>query len=330
MVLAGLVIALGDIVDDAIVDIENVVRRLRENRQNGGTTSTARVILEASLEVRSAIVYATLIEVVAIGNQPDGLNINEGCGSLHTEVLCERVLREGADLGIALDGDADRVILVDEQGELVDGDRIMAILAMDLHARGKLRKNTVVATVMSNLGLEIALRERDIGLVRTAVGDRYVVERMRADGFNFGGEQSGHIVNLDTTTTGDGLITALSVVALLVERGMSLSMLRDCMTLYPQRLINLRVRERRELAVLPGVSDAIRSAEASLGDRGRVLVRYSGTELVARVMVEGESAAIVDVHAEAIAEAIRGVLGSDRPASTASQVRHERPDRLDP
>jgi phosphoglucosamine mutase len=268
-------------------------------------------------------------DVISIGNQPDGININEGCGSLHTDVLCERVLREGADLGIALDGDADRAILVDEQGEILDGDRLMAILAMDLHARGKLKKNTLVATVMSNLGLEVALRDKGIGMVRTAVGDRYVVERMRADGFNFGGEQSGHIVNLESSTTGDGLITALSVVALLAERAVSLSTLRDCLTVYPQRLVNLRVRERRDLATVAAVSDAIRSAESALGDRGRVLVRYSGTELLARVMVEGESADVVDVHVEAIAEAIRDAIGSDRPAKPATPTRLEQRERLD-
>ncbi len=264
-------------------------------------------------------------DVVAIGNQPDGINITEGCGSLHTDVLCERVLREGADLGIALDGDADRAILVDEQGEIVDGDRLLAILALDLHARGRLRKNTVVATVMSNLGLEVALRDRGISMVRTAVGDRYVVERMRADGLNFGGEQSGHIVNLDSSTTGDGLMTALSTISLLVERRTSLSMLRDCMTVYPQRLVNLRVRDRRELSGVAAVSDAIHSAEAALGDRGRVLVRYSGTELLARVMVEGENAEVVDLHVEAIAEAIRGVIGSDRPPQPAAA-----PARIEP
>jgi phosphoglucosamine mutase len=280
----------------------------------------------AAYRIAPTVFHELGADVVAIGNQPDGLNINEGCGSLHPEVLCERVLREGADLGVALDGDADRTLLVDSLGELVDGDRIMAILAMDLHARGRLKKNTVVATVMSNLGLEVALREKGISLVRTAVGDRYVVERMRADGLNFGGEQSGHIVNLDSTTTGDGLITALAVTSLLAERGVSLAEMRDCMSVYPQRLINLRVRERRDLSALPSVSEAIRGAEASLGERGRVLVRYSGTELVARVMVEGESSESVDGHAEAIADAIRRVLG--QPGEPASKL--EQRDQLDP
>jgi phosphoglucosamine mutase len=269
----------------------------------------------AAYRIASTVLNELGAEVVAIGNHPDGLNINEGCGSLHVDVLRERVMREGADLGVALDGDADRAILVDEVGGIVDGDRLMAILALDLQARGRLRKNTVVATVMSNLGLEATLRERGIEMVRTAVGDRYVVERMRAEGYNFGGEQSGHIVNLDAGTTGDGMVTALSVIAILAERRIALSELADCMQVYPQRLINLRVRERRELDSLPVVAAAIRGAQSDLGPRGRVLVRYSGTELVARVMVEGEDASIVETHAHAIADAIRGALGSPSPDS---------------
>jgi len=267
----------------------------------------------AAYRIAPMVLHELGAEVVAIGNHPDGININEGCGSLHLDVLRERVRREGADLGVALDGDADRTILIDELGEVVDGDRIMAILALDLQARGRLRKNTVVATVMSNLGLEVMLRERGISLVRTAVGDRYVVERMRADGYNFGGEQSGHVVNLDCSTTGDGLVTALSVISILADKGVPLSRLRDCMTVYPQTLINLRVRERRELSGLAPVAEAIRGAESTLGDRGRVLVRYSGTELVARVMVEGEDETAVNQHAEAIADAIRCVLGRPGP-----------------
>jgi phosphoglucosamine mutase len=264
----------------------------------------------AAYRIAPTVISELGADVTAIGNHPDGLNINDGCGSLHLDVLRERVLREGADLGVGLDGDADRVLLVDETGEIVDGDRLMAILALDLQARGKLRKNTVVATVMSNLGLEVMLRDRGIEMVRTAVGDRYVVERMRADGFNFGGEQSGHIVNLDVNTTGDGLVTALSIIAILAERSVPLSELRDCMTVFPQRLINVRVRERRDLIGIAPVTAAIRAAEAALGDRGRVLVRYSGTELLARVMVEGEDSATVDLHAEVIADALRTALGA--------------------
>jgi len=264
----------------------------------------------AAYRIAPTVLQELGADVISIGAQPDGININEGCGSLHPDVLRERVRREGADLGVALDGDADRAILVDELGEIVDGDRLMAILALDLQSRGRLRKNTVVATVMSNLGLEVMLREQGIALVRTAVGDRYVVERMRADGFNFGGEQSGHIVNLDCSTTGDGLVTALSIISILAEKGTPLSRLKDCMTVYPQTLINLRVRERRELNGVTAVAEAIRGAESVLGNRGRVLVRYSGTELLARVMVEGEDEATVNEHAEAIADAVRRALGS--------------------
>ncbi len=248
-------------------------------------------------------------DVIPIGNTPDGLNINEACGALHTELVAERVVREGANLGLALDGDADRVILIDEMGEPVDGDHILGILALAMATAGTLSKSTVVATVMSNLGLELALKRRGVSLVRTPVGDRYVVERMVADGYNLGGEQSGHIVCLDHTTTGDGMITALMVVTVLVERREPLSQLKQNFQRLPQRLINLKVREKRDLMTVDQVAASIRSAERLLGDRGRVLVRYSGTEAVARVMVEGEDADEVDSQARSIASAIEQHLG---------------------
>ena len=248
-------------------------------------------------------------DVVAIGNTPDGININDGCGSLFPDLLAERVRREGADVGVALDGDADRVILVDELGELVDGDHVMAILAVDMHARAALRRSTVVGTVMSNIGLEVALRDRGISLVRTDVGDRYVVERMRQDGCNLGGEQSGHIINLDHTTTGDGLSTALQVISIIAATDKPLSELKEVFTRFPQQLINLRVREKANLSGLAGVVDAIKCAEDLLGDRGRVLVRYSGTEPLARVMVEGDDQSSVDAHAQSIADAIQAEIG---------------------
>ncbi|RMF23293.1 MAG: phosphoglucosamine mutase, partial [Deltaproteobacteria bacterium] len=229
-------------------------------------------------------------EVVAIGNQPDGLNINEECGALHTELLAERVLREGANLGLALDGDADRVILIDELGEQVDGDHVMAILALEMAERGTLQGNTVVATVMSNFGLELALREHGISLLRTPVGDRYVVERMRADGYNLGGEQSGHVVCLDHTTTGDGMISALLVITTMVTRQRPLSELKQCFTRLPQVLINQRVSRKEDLSSIAAVAAAIEAAQRELGDDGRVLVRYSGTEPLARVMIEGRDA----------------------------------------
>jgi len=248
-------------------------------------------------------------EVVAIGVAPDGVNINEGCGATDIRLLRERVLQEKADIGIALDGDADRCILVDERGDEVDGDHVLAILATAMHARGELAGATVVATVMSNFGLEVALRERGIALERTPVGDRYVVERMVAGGFRLGGEKSGHIVCLDHATTGDGMVTALSVLTAMKLGGLPLSQSRSMLRSYPQRLVSLRVRERRELGAIPSVAGAIAEAREALGGRGRVVVRFSGTEPLARVMVEGEEEGAVDAHSRRIADAIEAALG---------------------
>jgi phosphoglucosamine mutase len=247
--------------------------------------------------------------VVAIGTQPDGENINRGVGALFPEALQALVRQSGAQVGLALDGDADRAILVDEQGAVVDGDEVMAILATHLHARGELRQNTLVATVMSNLGLHTAMRERGIQVVTTPVGDRYVVEAMVRGGFNLGGEQSGHLVFLDHTTTGDGLITGLAVLARLVESGRPLSELRRVMRRFPQVLRNLHVREKPPVEGLPAVQAAMRAAEQALGDRGRVLVRYSGTELLLRVMLEGESESQIAALADAIVDAAAGAIG---------------------
>ena len=248
-------------------------------------------------------------DVVAMGVSPDGHNINDGVGALHVRGLAERVRAEKADVGIALDGDADRCILVDEQGEEVDGDHVLAILGLGLQERGALAGSTVVATVMSNFGLEVALRERGISLERTPVGDRYVVERMVAGGFNLGGEKSGHIICLDHATTGDGMVTALSVLTHLKLSGRPLSAGRSLLRSYPQTLLSLRVRERRALGSIPEVAGAISDAEHALGGSGRVVVRFSGTEPVARVMVEGEDNGAVECHARRIAAAIEAALG---------------------
>jgi phosphoglucosamine mutase len=272
-----------------------------------------RVVLDtangAAYKIAPAVLRELGADVVTIGDTPDGLNINDHCGALHTDLLAERVRREGADVGIALDGDADRCILIDELGNEVDGDHIMAILALALKDSGELAENTVVATVMSNLGLEVALREKGISMVRTAVGDRYVVERMREEGYNLGGEQSGHIVCLDHATTGDGTITALMVLTAMGTAGEPLSALASLYETYPQTLISLPVREKREFVSVDAVASAIAQAEEGLGERGRVLVRYSGTESVARVMVEGEDGETVETHARRIAAAVEAHLG---------------------
>jgi len=248
--------------------------------------------------------------VVAIGIEPDGENINQNVGALYPGALQALVRQSGADVGLALDGDADRAILVDETGCVVDGDEVMAILATHLHGRGELQQNTLVATVMSNLGLHVAMRERGIRVTTTAVGDRYVVEEMVRQGYNLGGEQSGHIVFLDHNTTGDGLITGLAVLARVVESGRRLSELRTVMSRYPQVLRNLRVRDKPPLDSLPAVTRAMQEAERTLGERGRVLVRYSGTEKLLRVMLEGESETQIGGLADGIVAAATSAIGA--------------------
>ena len=247
--------------------------------------------------------------VVSIGTEPDGTNINKRCGALHPEGMAAIVRRTGAQLGIALDGDADRCILCDERGEIIDGDQIIAILARRMLQAGRLPGGAVVATVMSNVGLERSLTEVGARLVRVGVGDRHVVERMRRDGIALGGEQSGHIIVLDHATTGDGIISALAILGVMVREQKLLGELAGCMTRFPQVLKNVPVRERRELADLADVSALIEHVEALLGDSGRVLVRYSGTELLARVMVEGPDATEIEGHAEEIADALRRAVG---------------------
>ena len=246
--------------------------------------------------------------VVPLHVEPDGRNINERCGALHPEGMAARVTEVGADLGIALDGDADRVIVADEKGQVVDGDAIMAIVARDLLRRGLLRQETVVATVMSNVGLERSLAEVGGAVVRTSVGDRYVVEEMRRRGCNFGGEQSGHLVFLDHVTTGDGVCAALNILAVMKRTGRPLSDLARCFTPSPQVQINVPVREKRPLESLAGVQSAIAEVERALGGDGRVLVRFSGTENKARVLVEGPDASAIQAHAGRIAEALRREL----------------------
>jgi len=247
--------------------------------------------------------------VVALGVDPNGENINANVGALHPQGLQEAVKLSGAHVGIALDGDADRCILVDERGDVVDGDDILAILATELHARGELKRGALVATVMSNLGLHTALRDRGITIVTTPVGDRYVVEELVKGGYNLGGEQSGHIVFLDHNTTGDGLITALAVLALLVEKGQPLSQLRKVMTRFPQVLVNLRVASKPDVKSLPKVAQCVAEAERTLGERGRVLVRYSGTEPLLRVMIEGEREPQIRTLADRIVDAARDAIG---------------------
>ncbi|CAG7610087.1 phosphoglucosamine mutase [Leucobacter soli] len=226
--------------------------------------------------------------VTVIGNDPDGFNINDGVGSTHLEPLAETVRRHGADLGIAHDGDADRCLAVDAHGDVIDGDRIMAILALSLSTRGKLHRNTLVTTVMSNLGLRLAMANNGIDIVETAVGDRYVLEELNAGGYSLGGEQSGHVIMSEHATTGDGILTGLHLAAEIVRTGSSLAELAQCMTVYPQVLVNVRGVDRGRVASDEVLQQAVAQAEIVLGGRGRILLRPSGTEPVVRVMVEAE------------------------------------------
>jgi phosphoglucosamine mutase len=243
--------------------------------------------------------------VISTGVEPDGLNINRDVGALYPEHISQLVKKHKADIGIALDGDADRVIICDEKGDIVDGDQIMAINALNMKERGVLRKNTVVATVMSNMGLEIFLKEKGMRLVRTQVGDRYVVEYLRNNGLNFGGEQSGHIIFLDYLTTGDGILAALQTLSVMKRSGKRLSELGKIIQKFPQVLVNFKVKEKKDLDSIPEVVRVIKGAEKNLKGRGRILVRYSGTEMKARVMVEGEDKEKIEKMANDISSVIK-------------------------
>lgn len=249
-------------------------------------------------------------DVVAIGSEPDGLNINDGCGATAPEAMAARVLAEEADAGIALDGDGDRVIMVDRHGRVVDGDTLLLIMAHARHERGEMGGG-VVGTLMSNLGLERGLAELGVPFSRAAVGDRFVLEQLQANGWKLGGESSGHIVCLDRTTTGDGIVSALQVLARMVDTGRALDELAACMRYYPQVLLNVPVAERIDPGNDGGVRAAVKSVESELGKAGRVLLRPSGTEPLVRVMVEGPDAARVQALAERIADAVRAAYGPD-------------------
>lgn len=243
-------------------------------------------------------------EVFVINNHPDGTNINGNCGSVHPEMLREFVLDVGADIGLAFDGDADRLIAVDELGNIVDGDQIMAICGLDLKERGALKQNTVVATVMSNLGLDIAFDGAGCNVIKTKVGDRYVLEKMLEDGYNFGGEQSGHIIFLDHNTTGDGALTAVQLVSVLQRKQKSLSELATAMERLPQVLVNVNVDEKTKKIYSDNahIKSAVKEIESKLNGKGRVLIRPSGTEPLIRIMIEGEDQEEIDTYANSLAE----------------------------
>jgi phosphoglucosamine mutase len=248
-------------------------------------------------------------EVLITHASPDGRNINEACGALHPEIVAAEVKSRGASMGITFDGDADRALFADELGRVVNGDAVLLLAARDLQSRGLLTNSTVVATTMSNMGLEAALKRSGIGMLRAAVGDKYVLEQMIATGAALGGEQSGHIIFSGRSTTGDGLLTALLLLDVVHRSGKSLAELIADLKVFPQVILNVKVREKKPLEGIPTVVAAIHAAEVELADSGRVVIRYSGTEALARVMIEAESEPLMRHHADTIAAAIRTEIG---------------------
>jgi phosphoglucosamine mutase len=247
-------------------------------------------------------------ELIPIGVRPNGKNINRMCGATHPQAMAKLVTRHRADLGIAFDGDGDRCIMVDHNGQVVDGDHILGICALDMQNRGRLPRKTVVGTVMTNLGLEVALRGHGLKLVRAPVGDRYVLEVMKKGNFVLGGEQSGHLVFLNHSTTGDGILTALRLLTVLVRENKPLAELAAFMENYPQVLLNIQVKEKKDLRSIPKARQALAEAERRLGSQGRLLVRYSGTEAKLRVMTEGEDQQQIEQVARELAQALEDLL----------------------
>ncbi|MBX7147904.1 phosphoglucosamine mutase [bacterium] len=244
-------------------------------------------------------------EVISLGVKPNGVNINDKCGALHPENLSNIVKQEGAHIGIALDGDADRVILCDEKGQIVDGDRILALCALEKASMGTLSQNTVVGTVMSNMGLEVFLRKNNMKFIRTAVGDRFIMEVMRKSGYSLGGEPSGHLIFADVSTTGDGMIGALQVLASMIRQGKPLSELAHQMPVFPQLIQNIEVKNRKDLDSIAPVKKVLAEVEKNLNGTGRVVLRYSGTEPLLRVMIEGENEDKVKANLERLSSCIK-------------------------
>jgi phosphoglucosamine mutase len=302
--------AVGRVVqyDDAVSEYVEHLLSCTPNRLRG-----LRVVVDAgngaAAEASPRALRRMGAEVLAIHSSPDGYNINEGCGSTHLADLREAVVEHGYDVGIAHDGDADRCLAVDAEGNVVDGDQIMAVLALAMRERGLLAQDTVVATVMSNLGFKLAMREAGITVVETGVGDRYVLESMRANAYTLGGEQSGHVVLLDYATTGDGTLTALHLLARMAQTGRPLKELAGVMTTLPQVLINVRDVDRTAVNRSAELTAAVNAAQSRLGETGRVLLRPSGTEPVVRVMVEAPT----DHEARTVAEELAGVVAREIP-----------------
>lgn len=284
-----------------------------KDEANGLSAVGTKIVIDCANGAASELAPQLFVdigtEVVAIHNLPDGRNINENCGSLHLEHLRAKVLEEKADLGVAFDGDADRALFVDENGEIVDGDATMWIMARYLCDHDQLTNSTVIATVMSNIGLEMALRSKNIGLLRADVGDKYVLEKLLETGGAIGGEQSGHIIFPQISLVGDGMMTALLLLRAIGDKGRTLSEAAEGFVRYPQILINTKVREKRPFSDVPEIVAAAKEIESHLHDEGRLLLRYSGTENLARVMIEGKDQAAIELYARRLVAVIAGALG---------------------
>lgn len=301
------------------VRIEDALGRYIEHAKaalpRGMTLEGMRIVVDcghgAAYKSTPCVLRELGADVIVYGNQPDGKNINKECGSMHPSLICQKVWEHRADVGIAHDGDADRVLLCDESGNLLDGDDIMAIASLDMLTNGTLAEKTLVTTIMSNAGLDTTIESAGGRVVRTPVGDRYVIDRMLQHGYNFGGEQSGHLIFREHSTTGDGLVAALEILRIMKARNQALSQLAKCWTRFPQRVTNVVVREKLPFEEMPDVPDLLAQAEAELkAQGGRVLLRYSGTEPKARLLLEGREAAVLDHWSVKIATAIKRQVGA--------------------
>jgi phosphoglucosamine mutase len=290
--------------------IEYLVKEVAEDLKLTGVRMAVDCANGAASEIAPQVFRRLGAEVTVLSADPNGRNINEKCGSLHPDTVQRTVVDTELDLGVAFDGDADRVLFVDERGALVDGDNALLILAEYMKSRNLLREDVVVSTVMSNMGLEIALRDRGIGMIRTAVGDRYVLEELIARNASLGGEQSGHIIFPDISLAGDGIITAIEMLRASAAAGTPLSALASRLTRFPQVLVNVRVRSKPEIETIPEVRGQIGRIEEEMNGRGRLLVRYSGTENLARVMIEGEDQERIETQANDVAQAITNAIGA--------------------
>lgn len=299
-------------IDDAL---GRYIEYAKSSFPKGMTLEGMRVVVDcghgAAYKATPCVLRELGAELVVTGNQPDGLNINKDCGSMHPEKICSLTREHAAHLGISHDGDADRVLLCDETGSLVDGDDIMAVAALEMLEQGTLAQNTLVSTVMSNAGLEAAVTQAGGRVLRTPVGDRHVIDEMLRGGFNFGGEQSGHLIFRDHSTTGDGLVAALQMLRIMRSKGQPLSQLVKCWTRFPQRVTNVRVREKKPFEQLDGVLGLVSEAEATVrAAGGRVLLRYSGTEPKARLLIEGPDDDVLQEWSRRICEAIQKQVGA--------------------